>query len=251
MAGAGPGRSADQYTRHRVTGGGKRPIVALAAFVLAAALLTACGGSSSDSTDTATSNGAASGNAGASSPAEHSSKSSQGAASLERGSSSEGAGGGSSSSVSTPLKVSGGGSAQFRFKGGDNSIQEWGEESSETELQAAAEAVHGFYVARAEEDWARACAYLAKSMVAQLEQLVGRSPQLEGKGCAPVLKALTRPLPPSVRRETTIVDAGSLRVGDEHSFLVYYGEERTAYAMPLENEDGAWKLTLLSATPLG
>ena len=153
--------------------------------------------------------------------------------------------------VATPLKVSGGGSSQFQVKGGDNSIQEWGEESEESELQAAAEAVHGFYVARAEEDWARACTYLAKSMAQQLEQLAAQAPKLRDRGCGPILKVFTRPLPASVRRQTTIVDAGSLRIGDKHSFLIYYDGDETPNAMPLENEDGEWKLTLLSATPLG
>lgn len=150
-----------------------------------------------------------------------------------------------------PLRVSGGGSGQFRTRGGDNSIQNFGEEADESELEAAAEAVHGFYVARAEEDWSRACSYLAKSMVAQLEQLAEQAPQLRGKGCAAILHALTRPLPASVRRETTVVDAGSLRREGDRGFLIYRDAERTVYGIPLEDEDGAWKLTLLSGTPLG
>jgi hypothetical protein len=149
-----------------------------------------------------------------------------------------------------PLKVSGGGSEQFRVKGGDNSIQEYGEED-EDGLEAAAEAVHGFYVARAEEDWATACSYLAESMIAQLEQLAARSNQDGELGCAKILASLTPPLSAAVRRESTIVDAGSLRRGEENSFLIYRGDGGTVYAMPLEEEEGAWKLTLLSATPLG
>jgi hypothetical protein len=153
--------------------------------------------------------------------------------------------------VATPLRVSGGGAAQFRTKGGDNSIQEFGEESDESELEEAAAAVHGFYVARAEEDWAKACTFLAESMVGQLEALAGQSPELKGAGCPTVLEAFTRPLPASVRRETTVVDAGSFRHDDERGFLIYYDSEDKPYAMPLEDQDGEWKLTLLSATPLG
>lgn len=166
-------------------------------------------------------------------------------------------GGGDSSKAGSklkaaPLKVSGGGAGQFRVKGGDNSIQSWGEESDESQLDAAAEAVHGFYVARANEDWAAACTYLARSLVKQLEQFAAQAEDAPPPDCATLLEALTRhPLPAAVRRESTIVDAGSLRVGEESSFLIYRGAERTVYAMPLEDEDGAWKLTLLSATPLG
>ena len=224
-------------------------IATLVVALLTAALLGACGDSDSDTTtgSTAETSAGAEGSSGSKDQGGSSVDDSkdQGSGRPEQGS------GDSDSPVSTPLEVSGGGSEQFRVKGGDNSIQEYGEESDESELQAAAEAVHGFYVARAEEDWAGACSYLAKSMVSQLEALAEQTPELEGKGCGPVLKAFTRPLPASVRRETTVVDAGSLRREDERGFLIYYDGEQQPYAMPLLDEDGAWKLTLLSGTPLG
>jgi hypothetical protein len=147
--------------------------------------------------------------------------------------------------------VSGGGSGQFRSKGGDNSVQEFGEEGSESELEEAAEALHGFYVARAEEDWPAACAYLAKSVVQQLERLASQSSSLKSKGCAAILHTFTRPLPAAVRRETTVVDAGSLRTEGEQSFLIYRGEGGAVYAMPMKGEEGAWRVGLLAATPLG
>jgi hypothetical protein len=229
-------------------------IGAVAAAILAAAVLAACGGS--DSTTSSTSTSAESASRGASEGSgQGGSNGSQNGGSQPSQEKSGGSGGSSSGSrsaaVATPLKVSGGGSEQFRNKGGDNSIQEFGDESDESELQEAAEALHSFYIARAEEDWSGACSYLAKSMAQQLEQLAAQSPQLKGKGCAAVLHAFTRPLPASVARETTVVDAGSLRTEGEQSFLIYYGEGKTAYAMPMKREDSGWKVTLLSATPLG
>ena len=150
-----------------------------------------------------------------------------------------------------PLKVSGGGGEQFQVKGGDNSIQTWGEESDGTQLEAAAEAVHGFYVARANEEWAAACEYLGETLLQQLRQFAAQSGK-KAPECAELLKMLTRrPLAPSVRRESTIVDAGSLRVGEDNSFLIYRGVDRIVFAMPVVEEEGAWKLTLLSPTTLG
>jgi hypothetical protein len=245
-----------------VTRGGIRLTLTLFVAVLATGLLVACGDSGSTTTGSTTEttgqtaakkqSGAQGGskNAGGGGVEAKEDGGSQ-AKTGGSGGSREGAGGSGSASVSTPLRVSGGGSEQFRVKGGDNSIQEYGEETDESELQAAAEAVHGFYVARAEEDWGRACSYLANSMVQQLEQLAGQSPEPRDKGCAAVLHAFTRPLPASVRRETTVVDAGSLRREDERGFLIYYDSEHQPYAIALEDEDGAWKLTLLSGTPLG
>ena len=159
--------------------------------------------------------------------------------------------GSGSQNVAAPLEVSGGGSEQFRTKGGDNSIQEFGDESDESELQEAAEVVHSFYVARAEEKWDTACSYLAKANIEQLEQLAAQSPQFKGSGCGPILKAFTRPLPAAVQREITTVDAGSFRREGEQGFLIYYGAEQTVYAMPLREEDGSWKVAALSGSALG
>lgn len=229
-----------------VTREGTRLIAALAAAVLAAGFLSACGGSESSSSSASTSTEAAS-QGGKASTEKVASQGSNTQKKKDNG----GSAGSTPGNVSAPLKVSGGGSEQFRTKGGDNSIQEWGGESGESELQQAAEAVHSFYVARAREEWAKACSYLAKPNIEQLEQLVTQSPRFKGKGCAPVLHAFTRPLPASVQREITTVDAGSLRVGKEHSFLIYRGAGRTVYAMPLTQEGGEWKLTALSGDALG
>jgi hypothetical protein len=221
----------------------------LATAALVALLLVACGGAGSSSSSTTGSTESSSPNTGGAAKQAGSGGRENGGSGKKQDAGGEGSGG--SSSVATPLKVSGGGSEQFRVKGGDNSIQEFGDESGESELEEAAEALHGFYVARAKEDWPVACGYLAKSMVQQLEQLASQSSGLKSKGCAAILHAFTRPLPASARRETTVIDAGSLRTEGEQSFLIYYGEGHTVYAMPMKQENGGWKVTLLSATPLG
>ena len=221
---------------------------AVAAVVLAFGL-AACGGGDSTTTTASTSNTTTS----QQSPAakDQAKNGSHSKAGKSKGSNDEGSASSGGEVAAAPLKVSGGGSGQFRTKGGDNSIQEFGAEASETELQQAAEAVHGFYVARAEEQWTTACSYLTKSMMEQLEQLASQSPQFKDKGCAPILHAFTRPLPASVRRETTVVDAGSLRQKGEQSFLIYYGPGKTVYAMPMKQEDGKWKVGALTGDALG
>lgn len=162
----------------------------------------------------------------------------------------EGTGGSPKPVETAPLEVSGGGSAQYRVRGGDNSIQEFGEESDEAELEEAAAELHAYLVGRAEEDWPAACSHLAKTVTDQLGELAARSDQLKGKGCAAILGALTPPLPAAVRRESTIVDAGSLRLEDERAFLIYRGAEETDYAVLMEREDGVWKVGTLAATPI-
>jgi len=239
---------------------GTRLLATLVAAALAAALLAACGGSDGGSNGSSSAGSTESSTTAGSEAKEKpkEAKAKQGAggkgSSQKQGSGDSGGsegGGSSKKNVDTPLKVSGGGSGQFRSKGGDNSIQNYGEESDESELREVAEIVHGFYVSRAEERWDKACSYLAKSNVEQLEQLASQSPQFKGKGCAPILEAFTRPVPASISREITTVDAGSFRHDDEQGFLVYRGAENTVYAMPLRSEDGVWQVAALSGSAIG
>jgi hypothetical protein len=248
-----------------VTRDGTRPIVALIAAVLAVALLGACGSSDSSSSGSTGATAPSSGSTTTDTTARNSGEdgSSQKSDGRDGGQGQNGGrsqpqqdneGDSSSKSVKeveTPLKVSGGGSAQFRSKGGDNSIQEFGDESGESELREAAEVVHGFYVSRAAEEWDKACSYLSKTNIEQLEQLANQAAQSKGADCATILKAFTRPLSASVEREITTVDAGSLRREGEQGFLIYYGAGHVKYAMPLREEGGAWKVTALSGTTLG
>jgi len=231
-----------------VTGEGIRRIAALAVVVFATGALTACGDSSSSATDSSSSTETSSSTNTGSGDKSGSKGSRDGSGSQSKR---DGESPDSAPAVDpAPLKVSGGGSSQFRNEGGDNSIQEFGEESDETELDEAATALHGYFVARAREEWSAACSYLATTVRDQLSVLASRSDQLKDKGCAEILTALTPPLPAAVRHESTIVDAGSLRLEDERAFLIYRGAEETEYAMLMEQEDDAWKVGSISATPI-
>jgi hypothetical protein len=243
---------------------GTRPLAALVVAAVAAALLAACGSSGSDSDSTASSStatgaGSQAGSQGGpsqSAPDKSGAQGQSGGQGQDEGQSKQaqaqqGSGGPGRKTVETPLKVSGGGSGQFRTKGGDNSIQEFGDESGESELQEAAEVVHGFYVSRVAGEWSKACSYLAKANIEQLEKLVSQSGQSKGADCATALQAFTQPLPASVQREITTVDAGSLRREGEQGFLIYFGAGGIKYAMPLREEGGSWKVTALSGTTLG
>lgn len=227
-------------------------ISAALTFVLLALALVACGGDG-DSTSTAAQATSGQGGeveaippgGGKSEPEEGEGT---GGSSKTNGSGStggSGSGGSNSSAAVAPLRVSGGGSDQFRTEGGDNSIEEFGEEGDESELQEAAEAVHDFFAARVAEEWTRACSYLAAPVVEQLERLVAQSSR---QGCAPALDALTRPVPAALQREITTIDAGSLRQDGEQAFLIYHGAGDTAYAMPLRQEDGEWKVGALGGS---
>jgi hypothetical protein len=146
---------------------------------------------------------------------------------------------------------SGGGSAQYRVKGGDNSVQEFGSEAEGSEFETAAAALHSFLDARAQGDWAAACSYISKSVVESFEQLAARAKQGGGAGCAAVLEELTNPAAKqAMKEEAARANAGSLRTEGERAFLIYTGADKTVIAMPITNEGGAWKVASPAGTPL-
>lgn len=220
-------------------------MLAAAALLAAPGLLSACGGSGSGSESTsAKASGEAEGKFGERSEAENG-----GGSQPSEAESGEGGTKAHGSAPVGPLRVSGGGSGQFRVKEGDNSIQDFGEEGNESELEEAATALHGFYAARAVEEWRRACANLSKTVTEQLEVLAARAKNGGRKDCPAALAAITPSLPPKVEREITAVDAASLRVEGDRGFLIYRDGEGTVYAIVMAHE-GGWKVGALAGVPL-
>jgi hypothetical protein len=223
--------------------------VALA--LLFAVGLAACGGGDSSSSTTTEAD-----------QVRAKSKSGQGASNQGGAESDEGkaAGGDSLSGNSSPgasdftpqhHNDSGGGSAPLRTKGGDNSVQEFGEEADMSELDEAAAALHDFLDARAESNWAAACEYMSKSVVEGFKQLAAQSAQVEDSSCAGILQGLTNPAAKeAMKAEAAQADVHSLRADSERAFVIYTANGDAVYAMPMANEGGAWKVASLAGTPL-
>jgi hypothetical protein len=209
--------------------GSKTPIAALSALLLATAL-AACGGGSGSGSTTATTTTLP--GSGAKSNGEPASE-------------------GTTAFKPRRHHDSGGGSAQYRVKGGDNSIQEFGSEVEGSEFEAAAAALHDFLDARAAGDWAATCSYMSKSVVESLDKLAAQAKQGEGASCAEVLAKLTNPAAESsMKAEANQANVGSLRAEGERAFLIYRGAGKTVLAMPMADESGAWKVASLAGTPL-
>jgi hypothetical protein len=150
----------------------------------------------------------------------------------------------------SPLEVSGGGAAQFRAEGGDNSIPDFGAEAGSEELREAAEAVHGFFAALATEEWAAACPRLSRKVATSTERLAAAAPGFQGGDCAAALAALFGQVSAAEGREATALDAASLRHQGKQGFLIYRGAQGKAYFVRLAREDGRWVVDALSPTPL-
>jgi hypothetical protein len=230
--------------------------VALAALLLTIGLVACGGGGNSDSTTDSSPSPQQPAGSQANSPASDQ-EPPGGAGKSAEASKPSGADGGEPSHSNAENFVpkqhhdSGGGAEQFRVKGGDNSIQEFGSEAGGSKLDEAATALHNFLDARAAGNLAAACAYLSKSVVESFEQLVTRPQQSHGIACAGVLRKI---LNPSAKRlfeeEAEQADVGSLRTEGEQAFLIYRGIDGAVLAMPMAREDGAWKVASLTGTPL-
>ncbi|MGH2975632.1 MAG: hypothetical protein ACRDLL_12295 [Solirubrobacterales bacterium] len=143
-------------------------------------------------------------------------------------------------------------------KGGDNSVQSYGVEASELERTEAAIALQGYLNARLQEDWGRACSYLAQRPKAQLEKL-SQQAKSQGKDlgdCVGQMEALgegesgTQP-----RGDATITEVLSFRTGGDvpgdPSYLIFTGPPgSTLYSMPMYLEGEGWKVGLALAAEL-
>jgi hypothetical protein len=134
-------------------------------------------------------------------------------------------------------------------KGGDNSIQTWGVEGSNTLNSRVTVIVGAFLNARAREDWSEACAYLAAKQRRMFERL---APDNSGNGaCAMGMALLARHIPRrAFEREAEIRQFLSLRVGAGKAFLIYVRPGGKVYATALRREGTAWKVVSVGATAL-
>lgn len=207
--------------------GVRNPLLACAIAALLALALVACGGDDGDDSS------------GSSTPT--TTQETPGSPTPEGNDSGQGE---ADSSDDAPEEASG----EFRSPGGDNSIQNFGEEADAAELEAATEALERFLEARAASDWSGQCEHLAAAAVKPLEQLAGQSSQLKGKDCAAILKALSAGLPASTRANTLTGGVASLRVEGDRAFALYHGPKGVDYFVPMAKEDGEWKVGTLAPT---
>jgi hypothetical protein len=224
--------------------------------LLVAGGLVACGGDDGADSTAAEAGGQGQADGKSSEAAQRGDAGDKGKSGSEQGSGGSGEGEGSSGSDAsdfTPKQHndSGGGAQQFRTKGGDNSVQEFGEEADEADFEAAAVALHNFLDARAEGNWAAACEYMSKGIVESFEKLAAQAKQIDDTSCAGILEKLTNPAAKqSMKAEAAKANVGSLRVEGDRSFVIYTAIDGTVLAMPMANEDGDWKVASLAGTPL-
>lgn len=173
-----------------------------------------------------------------------------------KGNSSKGIGQGAPTFTGPPTKhkhpapEDGDRSGPFRVAGGDNSIQDYGEEQDAEERAEATKPIAALYAALESGEWGVVCStHLSSPNLQQIELLAEKSPQIKGQSCAQVLGGLNQ----SFGRQGPDTPDGaivSFRVEGDTGFAIWWGIDGKGYAMPLKSEGGAWKLTSLAPTPL-
>lgn len=232
--------------------GSKTFAATLAALLLAVALVACGGGEGSTSESTATQGKGQGAQFSSGYPKGSTSKKGASGAGSQATKEGEGQSEGGNAAGFTPEqhRDSGGGAAQYEVKGGDNSVQEFGQEADTSEFEAAATALHNFLDARAEGDWDAACRYISQGTIESLEKLIAQA-KLPDKSCAAILGQISNPtVRQAMVEEARKADIGSLRTEGDRAYIIYTAGSKTILAMAMTNEDGEWKVASLGGTPL-
>ena len=137
-------------------------------------------------------------------------------------------------------------------RGGDNSIQEFGVEAPSDDRVRAARVFQAYLNARLDGDWALACSYLSESTKEQLTRFGSQAQRAGGRAsdCAQTMRAFTQGVPKEALRTAADIDVLSMRVEDGRAFLLYRDGESLPSAVPMNEEDGAWKVAAIAGSAL-
>jgi len=117
--------------------------------------------------------------------------------------------------------------------------------------EEAASSLHAYLDSLAAHRWDAACSYVSDGVVAELKQFLQRGDQgADTKGCPEILAALNGEARQSTLDDAADADVASLRVQGDRAFVIYRAAKGQAYAMPMAEEDGMWKVAALAATPM-
>lgn len=155
-----------------------------------------------------------------------------------------GCGGGSSSASSATSTEEA--SAAFVKKGHINVIPKFGEESSAEEREEVSVIVVDSLKAREAADFDAQCETLSEKAVKEVPGAKNRS------GCAKALKELAEPLSESkaARKDNLKGSIAAVRVKGNKGWALYHGTDGKNYAVPLEKENGTWKVGAINTTLL-
>jgi hypothetical protein len=145
-----------------------------------------------------------------------------------------GGSGGSSSGGST---AAGGAASELAGAASVAKAEGFGSEASGSEAKKPEAALKGYFDARVNGEWAKACSYVSK----ELRKLYSRVSKKSG--CSGVVEKTTERLSASERAALAEVEVESVRLEGGSGYVIYTDAEGSQQAKPVEREGGAWKVS--------
>jgi hypothetical protein len=134
---------------------------------------------------------------------------------------------------------------------GDGSIERFGAQAPDDEADDIVAVAVGYYDARAERDWARACGLMSSSMKQQFAQLAERAESIDGEDCPAVMEAFTARVPrEALVREAREVRFNEVRVEGNRAFAIFKSKSIPNGTLPMVRENGRWKVASMVGTTL-
>jgi hypothetical protein len=130
------------------------------------------------------------------------------------------------------------------------SIRNFGEEVSGSEATTITFAMLQYLDAKAQGEWATACARLYSVLREHLSELAARSedPAVREGGCPAAFATLAEPASSQKVATEAEVDVASIRKGeDNRAFVIYKTPETVSADMPMYLENGIWTVGALEA----
>ncbi|HEX5376513.1 MAG TPA: hypothetical protein VFW48_10195 [Solirubrobacterales bacterium] len=141
-----------------------------------------------------------------------------------------------------PLRVTGGGTEQFRDIGFYTTLKH-GKEANRRALEQAARVVHRYLIARVQYDWATACSYLDEGALKSVVSIGSQFEEITGEDCPAIISHLLGKVPPGKTLVSSEVEAGVLRIRREGGYF-FYRAGGDPYTIGLSrDDDGNWKLS--------
>jgi hypothetical protein len=127
----------------------------------------------------------------------------------------------------------------------------FGEEADVEEREAASRVLEESFKARQGGDWKTQCATLSAKAVKENKEFA-EIQGVAGGSCAKDLQGRAEPLQISkqVRVNTLTGPIDALRVKGDRGYVLYHGKGGGDYEMPMEKEDGEWKVGDVVEEPL-
>lgn len=134
-------------------------------------------------------------------------------------------------------------------KGGDNSIQRFGEEADPRSFDEIAGLVVAFMRARADRDWERACNLLSPEIDEQLQEAAERMEGLE-ISCERFVEHGAKVLSARQLERMADIRVGSVRVKGDRGFVIFRDGRGAWQFMPVSRDGESWDLAAIGPTPL-